>query len=303
MSRRLVLVPLLALSLAACGGEGADDPAPRDAAPAPSTTASAGPDGGAPLGGSSGSSASAGPTASATAGAGTGGGAATGSGTGTGGATGTDPGSTTGGTTTTAPQGAGKPAPAKATAPGTYAYDSKGTVTVGTPRQVEGTQTLVVDRPSGATQHTVQSSDQGRQEQDVLVRDGGTYLTRLTLTNPAFDKTFAPDPAVLLVPDPATVGRAWTWSARSTDGKTTVTARNSVVRTETLTIGGQRVPTSVVRTLLQIRGDVVFDGTTDTWYSEALRLPVKDRSQGEGTVSGVAFTFDVTSTMRSTRPS
>lgn len=190
-----------------------------------------------------------------------------------------------------------------ATRAGRYTYDSRGTVTAGAaPRTVSGTSTLTVDRPAGDRQTAVLEGDQGRTETESVLRGDGRYLSRLLLTTPAFSKEFTASPPVLLLPEGAAVGRSWSFTVKSTDGKTTATARNRVLRSEAVTIGGKRVDTRVVETVLSLRGDVVYDGTTTTNYAPASRLAVKERGRGKGTVSGVQFSTDTTSTLRSVDP-
>lgn len=208
---------------------------------------------------------------------------------------------------------AGSPTPSSAarrsstvgpTAPGTYTYDSSGSVTAGgAPQSAKGTATLTVDPATGDRQSTVLESDQGRTETDVVLRADGRYVSRLLLTTPAFSKEFRPSPAVLLLPEPTTVGRTWTWKATSTDGKTRVTATNRVVRDGSVTVGGRKVATKVVETTLALRGDLVYDGTTTTDEDPATHLAVRTHAKGRGTVSGISFSNDTTSVLRSTRPS
>jgi hypothetical protein len=176
-------------------------------------------------------------------------------------------------------------------------------VTVGTPRDASGTSTLTVDRPAGGRQHSALADSQGRTEQDVVVRTTGTLLARLVITNPAFSKEFRPSSPVLLVPDPATPGRSWSWTAASTDGKTKVAVTARIARRETLTIGAEKVATNVVASTLKLTGDVAYTGQMETWYDPVHRLPAKEHTKGSGTVSGVQFTTDITSVLRSTRPS
>ncbi|MFN2536777.1 MAG: hypothetical protein ABR549_01315, partial [Mycobacteriales bacterium] len=154
----------------------------------------------------------------------------------------------------------GRPAASKATAPGRYTYTSSGKVTFGaTPQDASGTQTLTISPLKDDVQHsTLHSDDAGDTEQDIVVRDTGSYGASLKLTSPAFTKEFRPTTPVLLVPDPAVVGRGWSWSATSTDGATHVTATNKLVRHETLSIGGSRVPTVVLQTHLVLSGDVTY---------------------------------------------
>jgi hypothetical protein len=199
-----------------------------------------------------------------------------------------------------APAAAAPPTGARA---GSYTYDTSGTVTAGAPQQVSGTSTLKVAPVTAGTQHTVVEGDQGRTETDLLVKGDGTYVARLVITNPAFSKDFRPSPAALLLPEPADPGRAWSWRTTSTDGKARVSASSRVLRAETVIIGGRKVAARVVETVLAMRGDVTYDGTTTTWYAPKERLPVKDRTNGKGMVSGFSFSADVTSTMRSTEPS
>ncbi len=206
--------------------------------------------------------------------------------------------------TTAAP---GTTATQEATASGVYTLDSSGTVTLGnpgTPQDASGEATLTVNPIRGGVQHTTLHSDStGDTEQDLLVRDTGTYAASLKLTSPAFTKEFRPSPAVLLVPDPAKVGTAWSWSGRSTDGKTTISATNKVVRQETLTIGGVKVACAVLSTKLVLSGDIDYSADLTTWWSPDYRLPVKDRSVGKGSYNGFPFSTDITAVMRSVTPS
>jgi hypothetical protein len=205
--------------------------------------------------------------------------------------------------TTVAP---GKPAASKATAPGTYTLDSSGTISYGTPPQnkdAAGSHSLVVSALSGNSQHSSTNGDQGSTDQTVLVRDTGTYLADLKLTSPAFSKEFRPATAVLFVPDPATVGMAWSYGGTTTDGKTTLAVSNKVARTETLTIGGRKVPCAVLTSHLVLSGDLSYTVDLTTWWSPELRLPVKDHSVGKGSFSGIPVTTDITDVMRSTTPS
>lgn len=210
--------------------------------------------------------------------------------------------SLTGSSVVAGPATPASPSAPASTAPGQYTYTAKGTVTVGAPQPVDGTATLTVDPVAGGQQHSVLDGDQGRSEQDVVLRADGRFLASLDLTNPAFSKQFRPDPPVLLLPDPATVGRSWQWRATSTDGKTTAEASNRAVRRETVTVGSEQVACTVVETTLVLSGDITYRGTTTTWVSDRYRLPVKDRTRGGGTVNGVGFRSDISTALQSTRP-
>jgi hypothetical protein len=210
------------------------------------------------------------------------------------------PAGATAGTSTTTASGSSSE---RATAPGTYTYDTSGTVTAGTPHDASGTATLTVDRPAAGVQHSVLTDGQGKTEQDLVTRPTGTYLARLVLTTPAFTKEFRPAAPVLLVPSPTTVGRAWSWSGTSTDGKTKVAVTSRLARHETLTVGGSRTATDVVISTLKLTGDVTYTGRMETWRDPLHLLVVKDHTTGNGTVSGFAFSTDITSVLRTTKPS
>jgi hypothetical protein len=89
----------------------------------------------------------------------------------------------------------------------------------------------------------------------------------------------------------------------STDGKTHASYAAKVVRQETMTIGGTRVATWVIDSRLKLTGDLTYTDDESTWYDEGRLLQVKTRTQGSGTFSGVPFTTDTTSTLRSLTPS
>lgn len=194
----------------------------------------------------------------------------------------------------------------KATAPGVYTLDETGTVTLGdpgTPQDASGSTTLTVDPLRGGVQHsTLRSDNTGDTAEDLLVRSTGTYIASLKLSSPAFTKELRPQPAVLLVPDPAKVGTAWSWQATSTDGKTTATATNKITGTQTLTIGGTRVLCAVVQTRLVLSGDVDYTTDITVSWSPDYRLPVKTHATGKGTYNGFPFRTDITATMRSVKP-
>ena len=213
--------------------------------------------------------------------------------------------SSTGGTTTGTGTATNNGGTSSAfTAPGTYTYDTSGTVAAGaSKRDASGTATLTVDAPSAGRQHSLLGTDQGRTEQDVVVRSGGTFLVRLAITNPTFSKEFRFAQPVLLVPDPATVGKSWSWTATSTDGKTTAAVTARITGRQTLTIGGVQTPTTVIESVLKLTGDITYTAHMQNWADLTHRLSVKDHTKGEGMFGAVQFTTDITNVMRTTKPS
>jgi hypothetical protein len=281
---RRVLAVLALVPLAACssGSSSKDAAAPAETV-AGTTSASAAP---------SASSAAAASSASPSAGTTTPPAAAST----TGGSTGSTStgGSTTGGTTAV-----------RSTPPGTYTYDSSGSQTFsGAKQSVDASSTLTVGAPANGEQSSTLHNSQGDTTQQLVQRSTGSYLAALTISSPTLKTAFHLAPPALLLPDPAKVGATWSWHATSDDGKTTVTADNEVLRTETLTIGGERVATVVLQTHLVIKGENV-DYTADAtnWAAPAYRLPVRTRTTGSGTYGTFAFSFDVTDVLRSVHPS
>lgn len=280
MSRSVLPLAVTAALLAGCGGS--SSPSPGAQAPSPGTSSPTAASSGQTLGpGGSAPAGTSGAPAPGAAGASTPASAAATSGqvTNNGGATGVS-----------------------FTKPGTYTYDTSGTVTAGSSRDASGTATLTVDPPSGGQQHTLLGTDQGRTEQDLVVRRDGTYLARLVITNPAFSKEFRPAQPVLLLPSPTTDGRTWSWQTISTDGKTTASVTAKIAGRETLTVEGARTATTIVESTLRLTGDITYTAQLKTWYDEAHRLTAKEHTKGNGTFGGLQFTTDVTNVLRSTAP-
>jgi hypothetical protein len=194
------------------------------------------------------------------------------------------------------------PAGIKAAAPGSYTYKVTGTMTVGTPQKVDATSTLKVEPLQGTDQKSTQSGQQGGSETVLRYQPDGAYLVNLKLTGPV-NKEFKLEPPGLAFAQPATIGKAWGWSAKSTDGATTVKSDFKILRTETIQIGGEAVPTVVVETNVVTDGDVKSTSKGTMWVSEAYRLIVQEHNKINGTYGAFAFSGDTTSVMQSTKPS
>jgi hypothetical protein len=151
-------------------------------------------------------------------------------------------------TSSTASKGPTTVAASKFAAPGSYVYNRTGKRTVtGLPEQsLNGEGRLRVDPPNGNDQHSAVDYGDGGTEQTVRPRAGGIDLVYLKVTQGGASWEFRPSPVVLFAPDPASVGSTWKWRITSTDGALTIDASFKVVRNETVTIGGEAVPTAVV---------------------------------------------------------
>lgn len=212
-----------------------------------------------------------------------------------------------GGATTAPTQGQPGGAPAGQavthTAPGTYTYDAKGTVTAGQTQDTSGAVTWTVDKAVGDRQHSAMKGEQGGgSEQDLVRRSDGTYLARLKINGGGFAKEFRPAKPVLGIPKPATAGRTWSWTMTSTDGKTKAAYSASFVKTETVTIGGTKVNTWVIQSTLKLSGDIDYTVRETGNYDTTRLIEVKKRAQGSGAFGGFTFTSDSTSTLRSLTP-
>ena len=192
----------------------------------------------------------------------------------------------------------------KATPAGTYTYDSHGTQTYsGQSHNVSSTSTLSVTALQGDAQTSTLHNSQGDTTQHLVMKVAGTFLSDLTISGPGLNKEFRFAPPALLLADPAKVGSTWTWRSTSTDGQTTVSATNKVLRDETVSVGSTSVPTVVLETKLVITDkQVTYTADETNWVAPAYRLPVKTRTVGNGKYGFVTFSFDVTDVLRSVHP-
>ena len=220
------------------------------------------------------------------------------------------PGTTTTGLpsqTSPTPVSSAAPGPAArrlATAPGRYTLDVRGTARsqAGT-QPTDGQATLTVDPPRGDDQHsTLQAGQNGSSEQTVRFAADAIQLVQLRLTTPGFSKEFRPVRPVTLLPQPATVGKTWSWTVVSTDGATTASVEAKMTRGETIVIGGERVATTVVHSTLRLSGDITATTVMDTWYADRYRLVAKEHAVTDGQFQGFTFRSETTSTLRSTKP-
>lgn len=205
---------------------------------------------------------------------------------------------------TTRPSGVTGGEASLATAAGRYTYDTTGTFTSplgAAPRN--GATVLTVD-PSASGQQRGVRVGPGRTVEQVLQKQGdGVYLVSLSITDSGFSQQVRPAAPVLAIPAPAPVGREWSWQSPTVDGRTTVSSSFRVARTETVTVGGEAVPTWVVEATITTTGDVVSTGRQTFWFSERHRLIVQLQEVTDGRVAGaIAFRSETTERLRSLTP-
>jgi len=198
----------------------------------------------------------------------------------------------------------GAQAQRRSAAPGRYTMAVTGTFRTDTGEQpTNGEATLTVDPPTADDQHsTLEAGQSGSTEQTVRFTPSEIQLVQLRISSPGFSKEFRPVRPVLLLPQPATVGRTWRWTVVSTDGATSASLDAKVVRTETLTIGGEKVACVVVHSTLKLTGDLTATSVMDTWFAERYHLTAKEHSVTDGEFQGFKFHSDTTATLRSTKP-
>jgi len=190
-------------------------------------------------------------------------------------------------------------------APGTYAYDRTGTShnSISGDQSADGKVSLQVDPVGSGRQHSVQKSPNSTREQTVEFLAEGAYFTDLKQSIGNYTKEFTPNPPVLAMAADASAGRTWSWTVTSTDGKTTLTSSFKVERDETITVGGESVPTVVLTVVLKATGDVVLNDTSTNWVSPAKGLIVRTDDTSDGSFSGITFHSQTSMILESTRPS
>lgn len=188
--------------------------------------------------------------------------------------------------------------------PGDYTLDIKGSSRSSLGEApIDGEATLTVDPANGEDQHSsLQAGQNGSVEQTVRFTTSAIQLVQLKISSPGFTKEFRPVKPVLLLPQPPTIGRTWSWVIVSTDGATTASLEAKVARTEVVVIGGEKVATTVVHSTLRLTGDITATSVMDTWYSERYHLSVKEHAVTDGKVQEFTFHSDTTTTLRSTKP-
>jgi hypothetical protein len=213
-----------------------------------------------------------------------------------------------GGATTTTAKSSGSSSSASGdgrAAPGTYTYNRTGKSSSNAfgERSLDGPVSLKVDPANGNEQRSVQSSPEASSESVLRFLPEGAYFTYLKSTNSGLSKEFRPNPPVLAMPAGAAVGRTWSWTVQSSDGATTLNASFKVERNETVTIGGEAVPTVVLSVVLKTSGDIELTTNQTNWISVAKGLSVKVDENSNGKAGSITFSSQSSMTMTSTRPS
>lgn len=187
-------------------------------------------------------------------------------------------------------------------APGRYPAQLRGRRT--TPlgdQELNESATVDVEHVGDVGMRTLTTSSDSTQEQRVVLRADGAYLSSLRLTSPAFDVAFEATEPVLALP--AAASRGWSWRLRSTDGGTTASFTASDAGSSTVTLGGQNQPCRLTKARLQLTGDVQVDIDLSTCYLRRTLLALRSESTSNGTYQGFDYSSNQTTTLSSASPS
>ncbi|HVU73904.1 MAG TPA: hypothetical protein VHE83_13145, partial [Mycobacteriales bacterium] len=203
-----------------------------------------------------------------------------------------------------------KPAPSKSAVapvgakPGTYSEATTGTIksALGT-MSADGDTTLTVSADKGRDQE--QKEVDKNSTTDEIARfaaDGSVRFTYLHISSAAFDDTFTFTTPELVFPAKPAPGQTWSWSAKSDDGKTTITFKGTYKGTEDVTIGGTVVHCLIVQADFTLQSDTTITVTQTADYAPAYGLIVRQHQMASGTAYGTPFTADTTTTLKSLTP-
>lgn len=199
-----------------------------------------------------------------------------------------------GAATTTVPAATGAKALTPAV-PGTYRYDTSGTTTfsLAAAQQFPAVTTLVVDPPSGTTQHSTRNlrdaAGNGPATEFTLdYRAQGVYLVALRVTvgvaGTSDSEEFRPPAPVLLL---ATGAKPGAHTEADVPGATGAKLTVDVLRDERLTIAGKAVDTLVMQAVITLApGDVTGRLQLTVNVDPATRLWVKEASTSDASAAG-----------------
>lgn len=196
--------------------------------------------------------------------------------------------------------------PSGFTRPGGYTYDLRGTAKqpIGGTQAISGTQSYVVDAPSGSTQHAKTTDQQGSEDMTVAVQRTGLYVRDIHIAQQGFNEDFRPSGAAMYFPASYHTGSQWSWRATSTDGKYAIAVTSKISGSSSVTIGGKADKALLVDSTLHITGSGVdITDTQRDWVSTTYALILQEHSVTHGTAYGASFSSDVTRRLRSTTPS
>jgi len=214
-----------------------------------------------------------------------------------------------GGQAASPPSGSGSsgtgPAPAPPAA-GTYVVDQSGTVTAGPYASSEPAQgTLVVDpvQPDGVqVSHRYISSKNPPANTSTQYRSNGPFILSTTEAGPQGNTTCTFTPAIPAPPWPTSTGESF--ASQGNCGNFSVAVQGRIAGSQSVTLkDGETFTVWVIDSTLTVSGQVTGSGTQVDWYSPALRLPLHEQVDMNGTYQGLAFKLHSVSDLESSHPS
>ncbi|HVE93299.1 MAG TPA: hypothetical protein VNB24_00155 [Acidimicrobiales bacterium] len=187
-----------------------------------------------------------------------------------------------------------------AVSPGTYKFTSTGTSSakgtangapINSSKKVDRAWEVTYQKPSGNQQRAT-SSGQGPFLERILSHGAGAAdVTLLKLNDGSNPTTFTPEPPARFVPVPAAIDATWSWTMKSKphpqNGKVTTRKGNfRVARNDVLMIDGQAVPVVVITGTMTSDQPLVRTYQFTTYYSESLKLVVREREITDADVQG-----------------
>lgn len=216
----------------------------------------------------------------------------------------------------------------KPTEPGRYIYDETGVRKMtgcGPDERPATPSSLQVDAAQGSRQQSVRdrryaSDGHGEVATNVLeFRADGVYLIRSrqdqTFFLGTYSTEFEPSPPVLVFPSDRSVGRTWSFTLKSKDGKLTVDSTSQVeAADEPVALGGGETVNALrMKGTSHVYGQISGSGppldadiseTSTTWISIPARLIVKTITDASGTVATCRLDgTHIEAVSRSTKPS
>jgi hypothetical protein len=137
---------------------------------------------------------------------------------------------------------------------------------------------------------------------DVTPSQDGVSLSRLQVTNPAYNAAFSSSSGAVLVPASPHAGDKWSWYLASNAGDTHLSGHLQFERVEQIRVG----PSSVRALVLSFRW--MEEGTVNAtmsglmWWAPSLGLPVRLQVVASGSAGGQEIQEDVIDQLTSATP-
>lgn len=200
-----------------------------------------------------------------------------------------------------APSASGSAAPGPA-APGKYIVDQSGYFTfLGSKTQNQPQGTLVIDpvQSNGVqVSHRYVSSNNQPADTTTQYTANGPYVLSTSMASPQGNITCTFNPPIPAPPWPTSAGQ--TFNSQGNCGNITVSVQGRIAGTQTDTLkDGETFTVWVIDSTLTLSGAISGSGTQVDWYAPAVRLPLHEQVDMQGT----SFEMHSVSDLESSHPS